>query len=165
MIINKQLHLRPIKTTDAKGYLDCHNDDEAKLNFSSVPTTIDEAKKEILEDKNNNNKFAIIYKDKFVGFINLELNNHPLYKHQASIGYGINKNFRGKGIATLVVKKITNYGFNELKLKRISGMCRSYNKASQKVLEKANYQNEGILRKNKFINGKYVDDLIYAKIK
>jgi RimJ/RimL family protein N-acetyltransferase len=44
-------------------------------------------------------------------------------------------------------------------------MCRTFNKASARVLEKAGYKYEGTIHKNKFLNGKYVDDMIWAKWK
>ena len=166
---SKDLILRPIKITDAKSYLECHQDEDAKANFSSIPKTIEEAKEEIIKGKKGrsaiNKKFAIIFKGEFAGFINLELNNNPRYKHSANIGYGIHENYRGMGLATKSLKKITEYGFKELKLKRISGMCRTHNKASARVLEKAGYIHEGTLHKNKFSNGKYLDDMIWAKWK
>ncbi len=165
----KGFTLRPIRVTDARGYLECHQDDEAKANFTSVPTTIKEAEKEILEGKKRRNainkKFAIMIKGKFAGFANLELTKHPRYKHSANVSYGIHKDFRGQGLATKVLKKITSYGFKELGLVRISGMCRNFNKASARVLEKAGYTHEGTLHKNKFIDGKYVDDMLWAKWK
>jgi len=164
IIKTKEFTLRPIRLTDAKGYYECHQDDEAKANFRSVPKNTDEAKKEIKESKGNK-EFAIIVNGSFAGFINLELTKHPIYKHSGTVSYGIHKDFRGKGLATKVLKKITSYGFNELKLKRISGMCRTFNKASARVLEKAGYKHEGTLHKNKFINGKYLDDMIWAKYK
>ncbi|MCF7798661.1 GNAT family N-acetyltransferase [Candidatus Woesearchaeota archaeon] len=169
IIKTKDFTLRPIRASDAQGYLECHEDKEAKANFTSVPTTIHEAKEEILEGKKERNainkKFAIIVEGKFAGFINLELTNHPRYKHSANISYGIHKDFRGQGLATKALKKITTYGLNELKLKRISGYCRTHNKASAKVLANAGYEHEGTLRKNKFMNGKYLDDMIWAKVK
>lgn len=165
IIKTKEFILRPIRITDAQGYLECHQDEDAKANFSSVPKTIEEAKKEIHDGKKHNKKFAIIIKGKFTGFVNLELNNHPRYRHSAIVGYGIHKDFRRMGLATKALKKITSYGFNELKLKRISGMCRTFNKASARVLEKAGYKHEGTLCKNKFSNGKYLDDMIWAKVK
>ena len=165
IIKTKDFILRPIRTSDAQGYLECHQDKDAKANFSSVPTTIKEARKEIIEDRKHKKRFAILVNGKFAGFINLELTSHPRYKHSAIVGYGIHKDFRGKGLATKALKVITEYGFNKLKLKRISGMCRTFNKASARVLEKAGYKHEGTLHKNKFSNGKYLDDMIWAKIK
>lgn len=165
IIKTKDFILRPIRLTDAKGYLECHQDKEAKANFFSVPKTIKESKKELQEDGKTNKKFAIILNKKFAGFASLKLNAHPGYKHSAIVTYGIHKDFRGMGIATKVLKRITEYGFKDLKLKRISGMCRTFNKASAKVLEKAGYKHEGTLRKNKFSKGKYLDDMIWAKCK
>lgn len=165
IIKTKEFFLRPLRSTDAKGYLECHQDKDAKSNFFSVPSNVEEAKKEIQEGKKHNKKFAIVVNKEFAGFINLELNNHPAYKHSGKISYGIHKDFRGKGLATKALKKITEYGFKELKLKRISGMCRTFNKASIRVLEKAGYKHEGTLHKNKFCNGKYLDDMIWAKYK
>ncbi len=161
----KDFNLRPIRITDAKGYFECHRDKDAKLNFSSIPKTLLEAKKEIQKDKKYNKRFAIIFEGKFAGFVNLRLNYENKYKHSAIVGYGIHKNFRRGGLATQALKRVTDYGFRKLKLKRISGMCRTFNKASARVLEKAGYRCEGTLHKNKFINGRYYDDMIWAKWK
>jgi len=167
MILKKNdLTLRPLTLKDVKNYLECHMDKDAKKNFSSFPKSLQEAKKELKQNPKMPRKaFAIIHKKQFCGFIDLELNNNPIYKHSAIIGYGIHKDFRNKGLATKAVKLITKYGFEKLKLKRIYGMCRSFNKASARVLQKAGYKHEGTLRKNKFLNGKYLDDLIWAKLR
>jgi len=68
-------------------------------------------------------------------------------------------------LATEAVKKVTSYGFKKLKLKRIYGYCRTFNKSSARVLEKAGYKLEGILRKNKYLRGKYVDDMVWGKVR
>lgn len=165
IIQGKGFLLRPIRASDAQGYLECHRDEAARLNFTSVPTTLAEAKKEIIEGRKKCKKFAIIVDGRFAGYIKLDLTTHPRYKHSANIGYGIHEECRGKGLATKAVKAITAYGFEQLGLVRISGMCRSYNKASARVLEKAGFKLEGMLRKNKFMHGKYIDDLLWAKVR
>lgn len=161
----KGLLLRPLTVKDAQGYMECHQDKEAKKNFRSVPKNLAEAKKEVKANLKESKKFAIEVDGEFAGFISLKLNSHPTYKHSAIVGYGLHSDFRGRGLATKALKLITAYGFNKLKLKRITGYCRGYNKASARVLEKAGYKLEGILKKNKFMHGKYVDDMIWAKVK
>lgn len=166
IIKTKDFILRPITLKDAQGYLECHQDNEAQRNFMFLPKNLREAKKEIKEGLNKENiTWVIEVKGEFAGFIHLELNKNPKYKHSAVISYGIHQKFRGKGLATKSTKTVTDYGFNILKLKRISGICRTFNKASARVLEKAGYKLEGILRKNKFKDGKYLDDMIWAKVK
>jgi RimJ/RimL family protein N-acetyltransferase len=157
--------LRPIRIEDAEVYLELHKDKYSKRNFMSVPKNLKEARKEITEGVKGGTTFAIEVNGEFAGFIHLELNKKPHYKHSADVGYGIMPQFRGKGLATKVLKAITSYGFNKLGLKRIWGSCRTFNKASARVLEKAGYKLEGILRKNKFKEGKYLDDMLWAKVR
>jgi ribosomal-protein-alanine N-acetyltransferase len=165
-IRTKDFVLRPRTLKDAQFYLDCHKDKEAKKNFMSVPKNLKEARKEISEGmKKKSLRFVIEYKEKPAGFITLELNDNPRYKHSAIIGYAIHSMFRGKGLATKATKVLSDYGFNKLKLIRITGWCRTFNKASAKVLKKAGFKFEGILRKNKCKDGKYLDDMIWAKVK
>lgn len=164
-IKTKDLILRPITMKDGQGYLECHRDKETQRNFMSIPRNLIEAEEEIKESIKKGITFAMEVLGKFAGFIHLELNNNPKYKHSAIIGYAVHPDFRGRGLATKATKLVTNYGFNKLKLKRISGMCRTFNKASARVLEKAGYKLEGVLRKNKYKDGKYLDDMLWARVR
>ncbi len=165
IIKTKDFTLRPIRISDAQKYADCHKDEDAKKNFFSAPSNIKEAEKELSENKKFVKRFAIIVNKEFAGFMTLKLNNVARYKHSAIIGYGLLESFRGKGIATKAVKTLTKYAFDELKLTRITGWCRTFNKASARVLEKSGYKLEGILRKNKYVDGKYFDDMVWSKNK
>lgn len=156
--------LRPLTISDAQGYLECHKDKVAIKNFISCPVNLDEAKNEIQIMKKTHELFCIEINNFFAGFIFLELNNNLRSKHSAFLGFGIHEHFRNKGLATSVVKEISSYAFNKLNLKRINATVRTFNKASSRVLEKAGYQHEGTLYKNKFSNGKYLDDMIWAKV-
>jgi RimJ/RimL family protein N-acetyltransferase len=66
---------------------------------------------------------------------------------------------------TEAVKLITKFGFEKLKLKRIEAFVFTFNKASKRVLEKAGYKLEGILRKNSKKGNKFFDDYLFAKIR
>lgn len=63
------------------------------------------------------------------------------------------------------IKKVVNIGFNKLKLIRIYAYVFTFNKKSQKLLEKTGFKLEGKLRKNSIKNNKSIDDLLYAKVK
>jgi len=62
-------------------------------------------------------------------------------------------------------KMATKYFFEKYKLRRISGNVRTFNKASARVMEKSGYKLEGILRKNKLKEGKFMDDMVYSKVR
>ncbi len=167
MIKTKDFVLRSITLSkkDIQGYLECHLDKDAQRNFTNAPRTLTEAKSEIKKNMILPHYLAVEIDGRFAGFVHLELNKNPKYKHSAVIGFGLHKDFRGRGLGTKVVKTATNYGFRKLKLVRISGLCRPFNKASIRVLEKSGYKLEGVLKKSKFINGKYLDDMIWAKVR
>ncbi len=73
--------------------------------------------------------------------------------------------FRGKGLTTKAVKYVVSFAFKKYSLKKIEARCRTFNKASARVLEKAGFVLEGILHKDLKKNGKYLDNMCWAKFK
>lgn len=111
--------------------------------------------------KKNEINFAIDINGEVVGGIGLT----NIEDHKAEIGYWLNKNYRGQGIMTKVVKLMTKYGFKKLGLKRIYAFVFPFNKASIAVLKKAGYKYEGKLRKHIKKGDKLIDSLLFAKVK
>lgn len=95
-----------------------------------------------------------------VGFHDFELGK----SHRAELGYWLAKPYWGQGIMTETVKKISEYGFSELGLARITANVFHFNQGSAKVLEKAGFSLEGILSKHYKKDGKIFDGKLYAKI-
>ena len=154
--------LRPARESDLRSWFTYHKDKEISRNFMSIPKTLKEARKELLKKKKNSQGFVIDVDGGAVGSIGI---HSIVKKHKGVISFWIARKCRGKGIMTKAVKMVTNYFLKKYKLKRISGNVRTFNKASARVLEKAGYKLEGILRKNKMKNGKFMDDLVFAKVK
>jgi len=98
---------------------------------------------------------------KFAGVISLHTIN--IKNHTAEIGYWMEKSMRGKGIATTAAMMITDYGIATLGFRRIDGLVDADNEASQKVLIKAGFEREGILR-NKVTreDGRQIDMALFA---
>ena len=78
------------------------------------------------------------------------------------IGYSIDKNFIGRGIATEAVQIVLQFAFQTLNLHRVEAYVSPKNNASIRVLEKAGFSKEGLLRELLFINGVWVDHYMYA---
>lgn len=85
--------------------------------------------------------------------------------HRAEIGYWLGERYWGQGIMTNALKKITEYGFNKLKLRRLEIGIFPFNKASIRVAEKAGYKYEGRMRKYVLKDKKLIDSLLFAKVK
>ncbi len=118
--------------------------------------------KEQRKKKRTTANFVIDLKGEVIG--NIGLSNIDRKNNNAELGYWLGKNYWGKGIMTRAVKQVVNHGFKRLKLKRIYAKVYSHNKGSKRVLEKAGFKHEGILRKAAKKHGKYLDCHLYAKI-
>ena len=66
---------------------------------------------------------------------------------------------------TKAVKVACEYGMKELGLIRITANVFDHNNRSARVLEKAGFQCEGLLRKNYEKDGKIFDGKLYSLIK
>ncbi|MFJ7737575.1 GNAT family N-acetyltransferase [Lysinibacillus sp. NPDC097287] len=80
------------------------------------------------------------------------------------VGYAMDEAYVGKGIVTEAVNLIVHFAFEEVGLHRIEAYVSPENKPSIRVLEKAGFQQEGLLRKLLYINGKWVDHYMYARL-
>ncbi|MDQ3021440.1 MAG: GNAT family N-acetyltransferase [Bacteroidota bacterium] len=70
------------------------------------------------------------------------------------LGYSIDENENGKGIATEAIEKVIEMSFNELKLHRLEANVIPTNTASIKVLRKLNFAEEGYSKNYCKINDK-----------
>jgi RimJ/RimL family protein N-acetyltransferase len=86
---------------------------------------------------------------------------HPAGKIQ-EIGYVMIPKERGKGYCTEAVRMMVDYLFLSKDLSCIQAMTDVRNVASQKVLKKANFKKEGIIRKRFFIRGEWTDNTVYS---
>jgi ribosomal-protein-alanine N-acetyltransferase len=80
------------------------------------------------------------------------------------IGYWIGERYAGRGLMTDAVKTLTRYAFDTMRLHRIEAACIPDNNRSIRVLEKAGFEREGLLRSYLRINGVWQDHYLYAKI-
>jgi ribosomal-protein-alanine N-acetyltransferase len=84
--------------------------------------------------------------------------------HMDEIGYWLARPYRGQGLMTRVVRAYCNYLFEQEHLVRITASVFPHNPASVRVLEKADFQREGYLRKHYKKADKYLDGILFAKI-
>jgi RimJ/RimL family protein N-acetyltransferase len=108
--------------------------------------------------------FVIAVDDKLAGVIGLEMRS-DIYRKAPLLGYWLGEEFWGRGIATEAVKLITNYAFSTLDIVRIQAGILSSNPRSMRVLEKAGYTMEGVLKNSIFKNGAVLDEWVYGMVK
>jgi ribosomal-protein-alanine N-acetyltransferase len=80
------------------------------------------------------------------------------------IGYWMGVRHAGNGYMHEAVVLVVRFGFEMLRLHRIEAACIPDNARSIRVLEKAGFRREGLLRSYLRINGAWQDHLLYALI-
>ncbi len=115
-------------------------------------------------DENETFAFAITADGRVVGSIGV-FRQGNIHRQTAELGYYVAEEYWGKGIMTAAVKQICKYVFDKSDIIRIYAEPFAYNKASCRVLEKAGFQYEGILRHNAVKNGKVIDMKMYSLLK
>lgn len=78
------------------------------------------------------------------------------------IGYWMGEKHSGKGLMSEALSLVTEYGILTLGLHRIEAACIPDNKRSIRVLEKAGFRSEGLLRSYLRINGKWQDHILFS---
>ncbi len=160
-----KVEIRPQIVEDAERFYEILNNDNFKY-FDVRPPSI-EVEKEFLKQnkqKEKNNfeyNFTILFDGVVVGAVGVKIDQHR--KHIGEIGYFIDENYWGNGLAVKAVQWIENYCFNKLELKRLIIIMDTNNKASQRVATKVGYKKEGIMKNFAKTFNKFQDAYLYAK--
>lgn len=132
------------------------------------PYTIRDAEAFITEmlhaDPEQTYAFAITVHDVAVGSIAVYRNNNIHYR-TAELGYYLSEDYWNQGIGSSAVKQMVDFLFAHTDILRIFAEPFSENASSCKVLEKAGFQLEGLMRKNAVKNGRIRDMKLYAIVR
>jgi RimJ/RimL family protein N-acetyltransferase len=164
--INKTMKLREFRSEDAKRLAELCNNKKIWDNLRDYiphPYTGKDAEEFISSCRNENPQltFAIEIDGEFAGSIGL-VKQKDVYRLSAEIGYWLGEPYWGKGIMTEAVRQVTGYGFGRLELVRIYTCVFDFNRASQRVLEKAGYSLECISEKALVKNGRICGEYRYS---
>lgn len=94
------------------------------------------------------------------GFLNYEKAHNRL-----EIGYDLIPSYWKKGIMKETLSTIIHFAFTRMKVNKIEAKVVPENITSIKLLEKLNFNQEGMLREHEFEKGKYVDLVIFSILK
>lgn len=95
-----------------------------------------------------------------VGFVP----GRDIERFSAEIGYWLGEDLWGRGIATEALALVTDHIFTELNFLRLFALPFADNPGSVRVLEKAGYAREAVLRAGSVKYGVPKDQLLYARI-
>lgn len=148
-----RLILRELIPADAAGMFELDSDKAVHLYLGNKPVSTMEESQEVIRlirqqyRDNGIGRWAVVEKDsnRFVGWAGLKLVKEPMNGHvnYYDLGYRFIKKYWGKGYATECAQAILEYGFNRLHLENIYAITDAGNAASQHVLEKTGFRQDG----------------------
>ena len=106
--------------------------------------------------------YAVMMENKIVGIVDLHAINQD---KNAEIGYWVDQDMQGKGIATNATKIIIKEGFEKLNLQRIGLRCAVENTKSSAIPKRLGFTKEGVLRQATFCNNRFLDMEIWSLLK
>lgn len=91
--------------------------------------------------------------------------NHYLPNHRANIGYDLQSRYWNRGYTTEAVRAIVDFAFNILSVNRVEAEVIDGNIFSQKVLLKAGFTHEGMLRQWMYWDDRHFDMHMFSILK
>lgn len=137
----------------------------AEFNTLGIPMKLSETEKllENIFSSDNNKEFGWIVRlkdsNQFIGELGMGISPEM---DRGEIHYSIHPDYWGNGYATEAVKRVIEFGFDDLHLNRIEANTASENTRSTKVLEKVGMVKESIQPKTLLIDDDWKDNYTYA---
>jgi RimJ/RimL family protein N-acetyltransferase len=160
-----QIRLRPFNLSDLDDLMVWKTDEKVDKFSFGEPYTSKEQGINFIE--NIAPKFqlckAICLNDRAIGSILIYPSYDKSRNNSAELGYVLGSKYWGKGITTCAVKQFVKVVFSEFShLERLEALVDVENVGSQRVLEKAGFQKEGVLRKYLIRKGKSRDTIMFS---
>ena len=160
--MEENILLKELELSDAEKFVKLANNKKIWQNMRNnfpYPYTLSNAENfiEKMKSSNENFVFGIFYKKELAGAIGLHRMD-DINRFTVELGYWLGEPFWNKGITSIAVKKMIEFGFKNLDINRIFASTLETNIASQKVLLKNNFIFEGISRKSAYKDGVFLDE-------
>ncbi|KAL3812596.1 hypothetical protein ACJIZ3_013864 [Penstemon smallii] len=161
---DSEITIRPLELSDADDFMQWYSDENVSKFCSWDAFTSKEAAIVYVANNVINHPYhkAICLSGRPVGYVMVT----PFQgndKCRAEIGFGVASAYWGKGIATRAVKMAAREVFAEWgHLERLEALVEVGNVASGRVMEKAGFEREGVLRKYWIMKGRARDFVMFS---
>jgi RimJ/RimL family protein N-acetyltransferase len=164
-----QITLRPFRESDLEDFYGWASDDEVTRfmtweTFKSKEKAREFLKRVIIPHPWFRAICTTEDKPKVIGHVVMEQGS-GIHICRAEVGYAISRKYWGNGFATKALTRALHTAFQEVEgLKRIQALVLPENVASQRVLHKAGFVPEGLLRSYVNIKGNIRDCILYGYV-
>jgi RimJ/RimL family protein N-acetyltransferase len=162
--------IRTIRQDDAAMFLSLRKQLDTETNFMLLEPGERKTNEETVGQQLNNiltqdNATLLVAEDDgmLVGFIAADGGFFRRNYHTAKLVIGLLKSHQGLGLGTQLFQKIEEWA-KDHQIHRLELMVMEHNQAAIALYQKMGFAIEGIKRDNLLINGKWINELLMAKI-
>lgn len=158
------IKLRNFQDKDTKALLSILNDIDVVRYLSSkipYPYTEQDAKWWIEQGSKQALIKAIVLNEECIGCIGITPGEYE-YSRSGEIGYWLAKQYWGQGLMKLAIEQQCQAVFAETDIVKVFAVVFADNLASKRVLDKAGFEQEAILRKAIYKNGHFYDKHVFS---
>jgi [ribosomal protein S5]-alanine N-acetyltransferase len=172
--INEELYMRPFRHGDEDALVEMLNHENTYNNTLRVPYpyTVKDATGRLDSEKAANREIPVWYAiclkkedGKPIGSISVMPEVNPMRPHLAEVGYCMHPGYQNRGYTTHSVKTFSEFVFRTFPFDKLIAYSFVWNTASEKVLSKAGYKEEGLLRHHYKKNGNFIDSKAFGLLK
>ncbi|MGD9962845.1 MAG: GNAT family N-acetyltransferase [Thermoplasmata archaeon] len=84
---------------------------------------------------------------------------------RANMGYDLRPEHWGKGVMTEALERTIRFGFEDMGLSRISVTIMATNPRSMRLIQRAGFVEEGVMREYSIASGRRVDEHVFSMLK
>lgn len=128
--------------------------------LAQTTTFVDDAAQAHLAGDRSAYSLAAVLEGKVIGSVAVWITDP--HDRNGELGYTFHRDHWGMGYATEAVGQLLEFGFETLRLERISATCHPGNAASISVLERSGFTLEGRLRSHRLVRGARRDSLLHS---
>lgn len=161
------IKLREYKANDEDRLVELANNPNVSrflVNTFPYPYTQEDARWWIQTGSRNGITRVIEQNGNFVGSVGAEPGSGEKRK-QFGIGYWLGEPYWKRGIATEALRLFADELFQTTDVERLQAWIYADNVASKRVLEKAGFTKNAVLRNALFKHGKFFDEEIYSRLR
>lgn len=166
----KRLSIKPVTLDDKEAIFQYRRDKTTNKYQGWIPETVEDVvtfigkTSTVINEPGTWFQFAIVEKEsqKIIGDIGAHFFDNE--NKQVEIGFTLDKDFQNQGYATESLKCVLNFLFNDLNKHRVIASTDPANLNSIKLLERLGFRREAHFVESLYIDGRWVDDLIFAMI-
>jgi ribosomal-protein-alanine N-acetyltransferase len=161
--------LRPFEADDVEDVYAYSRDPEFARYLPSVPQPYEREHSEqfvaqaMVTDWNVRPQWAIVLDGRVIGSINTRF--APYAAPHAELGYGISRDWWGRGITTEAARALADWLFSTFDLVRVEATADERNAGSRRVMEHLGMRHEGTFRLRRNDRGTPANEVMYAVLR